>query len=258
SIDVDNSLGPRGGWLYCVFADNRNGDCDVFLTKSTNAGLNWSAPVRVNNDGIGNGKIQYWPSIAVDETGNIAILFMDTRNTPGNTIIEAYLARSYDGGVTFTNELVSSEQSPTNTPGSNVRFGDYVDIDYLGENIVPVWTDERLGGFNMDIYSAEITEVLAVDPKKGTIPSDYTLYQNFPNPFNPSTTIWFNLPKESNVTLSIYNALGQLIETPIYGTLRAGTFSVIWNASNYSSGVYFYRLNTSSGFAETKKMILTK
>ncbi|HEY3250589.1 MAG TPA: T9SS type A sorting domain-containing protein, partial [Ignavibacteria bacterium] len=258
SIDVDNSTGIRSGWLYTVFADNRNGDCDVFLTKSTNAGVNWSTPVRVNNDGMANGKIQYWPTIAVDEQGNIAILFMDSRNTPNNTIIEAFIARSYDGGVTFTNELVSSEQSPTNTPGSNVRFGDYIDIDYLGENIVPVWTDERLGGFNMDIYSAEITEVLAVDPKNGTIPDNYSLHQNYPNPFNPTTSIWFSLPEESYITLSIYNSLGELLETPVKGTLRAGKFSVRWDADKYSSGVYFYKLISSSGFTDTKKMMLVK
>jgi hypothetical protein len=133
---------PRSGWLYTVFADNRNGDCDCFLTKSTNSGVNWSAPVRINNDGIANGKIQYWPAIAVDETGNIAIIFMDTRNTPGNTIIEAFLARSYDGGVTFTNELISNEQSPTNIPAV---MSDLVIISILIIGAYPVWTDERLG-----------------------------------------------------------------------------------------------------------------
>ncbi|MGH2575710.1 MAG: sialidase family protein, partial [Ignavibacteria bacterium] len=80
SIAVDNSTGPRSGWLYVTFADNRNGNCDVFLCRSTNNGVNWSSPLRVNNDPINNGKIQYWSAIAVNELGNINIIFMDTRN----------------------------------------------------------------------------------------------------------------------------------------------------------------------------------
>ncbi len=146
TIAVDNSTGPRSGWLYTAFADNRNGDCDVFLCSSTDNGATWSTAIRVNNDPVSNGKIQYWPVISVSETnGNIAIIFMDSRNTQTNDIIEAFVARSYDGGLTFTNELVSNEPSPTQIPGSNVRFGDYIDIDYVGQNIIPVWTDARLG-----------------------------------------------------------------------------------------------------------------
>ncbi|HMT12655.1 MAG TPA: hypothetical protein PKA39_13650, partial [Ignavibacteria bacterium] len=113
------------------------------------------------NDPIGNGKLQYWPTIAVNETGNLAILFMDTRNTSSNSMIEAYIARSYDGGISFTNEVISTEPSPTAIPGSNVRFGDYIDLDYKGVRLVPVWTDERAGGFNMDIFTSEIDELLA-------------------------------------------------------------------------------------------------
>ena len=256
TIAVDNSTGPRSGWLYVVFADNRNGDCDVFLTKSTNSGVNWSTPVRVNNDPINNGKIQYWPVIAVDEDGYIAIVFMDTRNTPNNTTIEAFLARSYDGGVTFTNELISSEQSPTAIPGSNVRFGDYIDIDYVGTNIVPVWTDERNGGFNMDIFTAEITEFVGVDPVTG-VPAGYELKQNYPNPFNPETFINFSLPEAGYTALKIYNILGKEVKEIVSGNMPAGIYRYKFNAGNLSSGIYFYTLS-SGNFIETKKMVLVK
>ena len=182
TIATDNGTGARSGWVYVAFADNRNGDCDVFLIKSTNSGVNWSAPLRVNNDPIGNGKLQYWPTIAVNDAGNVAILFMDTRNTADNTIIEAYIARSYDGGVTFNNELLSTEPSPTSIPGSNVRFGDYIDMDYKGIRLVPVWTDERAGGFNTDIYTSEIDELLSSGEITGNQPTEFKLNQNFPNP----------------------------------------------------------------------------
>jgi len=257
TIAVDNSSGPRSGWLYIAFADNRNGDCDIFLTKSTNNGVNWSTPVRVNNDPIGNGKLQYWPTIAVNETGNLAILFMDTRNTTSNTMIEAYIARSYDGGTSFTSEVISTEPSPTAIPGSNVRFGDYIDLDYKGVRLVPVWTDERAGGFNMDIFTSEIDELLASGEVLGNLPTAYSLGQNYPNPFNPSTKISFSLPTASEIQLEVYNSLGTLVKTIASGSFPAGNHSLSFNAGSLPSGVYFYRLNTAT-FTETKKMILIK
>jgi len=156
SMAVDLSGGQYNGNIYVTWNDSRNGDRDVFLSVSTDGGDNWSAAQRINNDPVGNGRAQYWPWITVADNGEIDILFYDTRNS----IIEAYLARSTDGGETFTNELVSTEPSPTNTPNSDVRFGDYIGIDAYGGNIVvPVWTDERAGGFDMDIYSAGITQL---------------------------------------------------------------------------------------------------
>jgi Secretion system C-terminal sorting domain len=245
------------GVLYVAFADNRNGDCDVFFTKSTNAGDNWSTPLRVNNDALSNGKVQYWPCIAVNEAGKIVILFMDTRNTPDNTVIEAFVARSTDGGMTFTNELVSSDQSTTNIPGSNVRFGDYIDIDYVGANVVPVWTDERAGGVNMDIFTSEITDVLAADPVTGNVPTEFSLSQNYPNPFNPSTTISFALPEDSYINLELYNSLGQLLKVIAKGEFSRGIHKINFSAGSLPSGVYFYKLITG-GFTETRSMILIK
>jgi hypothetical protein len=259
SIAVDNSTGPRSGWIYVTFADNRNGDCDVFLSRSTNNGVSWSGAVRVNNDAMSNGKIQYWPAIAVNETGNIAIIFMDTRNTANNTIIEAFIARSYDGGFTFANEVVSSDQSPTNIPGSNVRFGDYIDIDYQGLNIVPVWTDERAGGFNMDIFTAEISELLGT-PVANTIPDRFELYQNYPNPFNPTTRIRFEIPsnlKSEFCNLKLYDVLGRQVAVLVDNALTPGTYELEWNASAFPSGIYFYTL-TADGFSDTKKMLMIK
>jgi hypothetical protein len=264
-IDVDRSTGPRSGWIYVTFADNRNGDCDVFLCRSTNSGLNWSAPVRVNNDPINNGKIQYWPSIAVNETGRISIIYMDTRNTPNNTIIEAWLARSTDGGTTFFNELISSEQSPTSIPGTNVRFGDYIDIDYLGQNVVPVWTDERLGGFNQEIFTSEISDILGIEPVANSFPDKFELYQNYPNPFNPVTKIKFGVPNSPNkglpasqrVQIIVFDILGREVATIVNQQLNPGIYEIEWNGKNYPSGTYFYTL-TMDGYKETKAMVLLK
>ncbi|HEY6907066.1 MAG TPA: sialidase family protein, partial [Ignavibacteriaceae bacterium] len=160
SMAVDLSGGQYNGNIYVTWNDERNGDGDIFLSVSTDGGSNWSPAKRINDDPVGNGREQYWPWVTVAENGEIDLIFYDTRNTPNNSTIEAYLARSTDGGVNFTNELISTQQSPTSTPNSDVRFGDYIGIDAYGGNIiVPVWTDERAGGVNMDIYTAAINTV---------------------------------------------------------------------------------------------------
>ncbi len=89
------------------------------------------------------------------------------------------------------------------------------------------------------------------------IPDKYSLMQNYPNPFNPSTVIKFALPKETKVSLIIYNSLGEQITKLIDKQLKAGFHEVKFNNKNYSSGIYFYRLQAGK-FVKTKKMILLK
>ena len=257
SIDCDLSNSPYHGYLYCVFSDNRNGDADVFLIRSTNNGQSWSLPVRVNNDSLGNGKIQYWPWVAVNDSGNVAVLFMDTRNTSSNDMIEAYIAVSTDGGQTFTNEQLSSQPSPTAIPGSNVRFGDYICVDYLGNRIVPVWTDERAGGFDQEIYTAVIDSPIGIRPIAGILPDRFILYQNFPNPFNPSTNIRYDISKSAFVKLVVYDILGREVKTLVNEFRTPGTYRLNFNASNLASGTYFYRIQAGD-FVKIKKMVLVK
>ncbi|MEN9839774.1 MAG: hypothetical protein RL177_1253, partial [Bacteroidota bacterium] len=87
--------------------------------------------------------------------------------------------------------------------------------------------------------------------------SEYVLSQNYPNPFNPSTTISFNLPQSGNVTLTVYNVLGQQVATLVNGALSAGTHSVPFDASRLASGVYVYELRAGS-FVQQKRMMLVK
>ncbi|MBZ0203810.1 MAG: agmatine deiminase family protein [Ignavibacteria bacterium] len=89
------------------------------------------------------------------------------------------------------------------------------------------------------------------------IPGRFELYQNYPNPFNPTTKINFDIPKNSNVTLSIYDITGREILKVINAKLNTGKYSYIWNAQRYSSGVYFYKL-TGEGFTRTRKMLMIK
>jgi hypothetical protein len=89
------------------------------------------------------------------------------------------------------------------------------------------------------------------------IPGGFQLEQNFPNPFNPSTTIEFNLPQAEFVSLKVFNSLGQEIATIVNGLHPAGNYSVKWDAGLVPSGVYFYRLSAGN-FVQTKKLLLLR
>jgi hypothetical protein len=99
--------------------------------------------------------------------------------------------------------------------------------------------------------------VTQVPDTRNSIPNSFRLFQNYPNPFNPTTTIEFALPKTSFTTLKIFDLLGRELSTIVAQELKAGHYSRIWNASNYSSGVYFYTLR-SGHISETKKLLLQK
>lgn len=89
------------------------------------------------------------------------------------------------------------------------------------------------------------------------IPKDYSLEQNYPNPFNPSTNIKYSVPKDGNVSLKVYDILGNEVSTIINGFMKAGVYNVDFDGSNLASGIYFYTLKTSE-FTSTKKMALIK
>ncbi len=101
----------------------------------------------------------------------------------------------------------------------------------------------------------EVTDV--EDEKLEAIPTTYLLYQNYPNPFNPSTTIKFALPVKTNLSLSVYNTLGEKVAEIFNGELEEGYHEMMFNASSLSSGVYFYKIE-SENFNSTKKLMLLK
>jgi hypothetical protein len=108
---------------------------------------------------------------------------------------------------------------------------------------------------SQDIYTFNSTVFLGDNTK--LIPGDYQLLQNYPNPFNPVTTIGFYLPKAGKVTLKIYNILGQEVSALLSASLHSGFHSVSWDASDFASGIYLYRLEAGS-FVQSRKMIILK
>jgi Secretion system C-terminal sorting domain len=116
------------------------------------------------------------------------------------------------------------------------------------------WTIEKWG-YNGTLPTIDIgTSVKQVD---GTIPSSFTLRQNFPNPFNPSTKIEFSVPSSGHVSLNVFNLLGEEVATLVDGYTVAGTYQVNFDARNLPSGTYLYTLKTE-GFSSTKKMLLLR
>jgi len=89
------------------------------------------------------------------------------------------------------------------------------------------------------------------------IPSEYTLTDSYPNPFNAQTSISFDVPTASKVSLEVYNIMGQKVATLVNGNVEAGTHTVFWDAGDYSSGIYFYKL-TAGDKVFTKRMTLLK
>jgi hypothetical protein len=124
--------------------------------------------------------------------------------------------------------------------------------------------DRSLGihnpAFAFGILKAAIEEVggvVSVDYPDVEIPQEFQLSQNYPNPFNPSTTIEFNVPAQSNVKVVVYDALGNQLDIIYDGFTEAGSYKVTWNAGNYASGIYFYRMETDN-FVQVRKMLLMK
>ncbi len=99
--------------------------------------------------------------------------------------------------------------------------------------------------------------IVSVERENNHTPTKFSLDQNYPNPFNPSTTISFSIPEESFVRLEIFNSIGEKVSTLVSENMVAGNYKYDWNADEYSTGIYFYKITTGN-FAETKKMILLK
>ena len=141
-----------------------------------------------------------------------------------------------------------------------------VDVNNLDKNAVYYWrVASKTGNGDVSSYSAPTsfnTGAITSVEEKETLPATFELSQNYPNPFNPTTIINFALPKNSFVTLKVYDMLGREVKTLIDREISAGVHSFNWNAENNSgqkvtSGVYIYRISAGE-FTAVKKMVLIK
>ncbi len=214
-------------------------------------------------------------------------IFLTKTDTLGNelwtrTYGDSSDDRAYTVEETADNGFVISGMTRSTGAGSSDFY--LIKTDSLGDTL---WTrtfggtsvEEALdvqptadGGYVMTGYSQSYTAgwgdfflvktdaeglLPILSGKNQTVIRDYHLHQNYPNPFNPNTTIEFYLPKTSNVTLNIFNILGEDVTTLVSDKLTPGSYKYEWNASNLSSGVYLYRLKAGE-YVETRKMVLMR
>lgn len=130
--------GPHGGRLYVSWSDFRNGDIDVFVASSADKGRTWSAPVRVNSDSLHDGRDQFFQWMAVDPTtGDVYVQFYDRRDDPADRANAMTLARSTDGGRTFTNY----SWSDSTFQGRGAFLGDYTWLTARDGRVYGIWAE---------------------------------------------------------------------------------------------------------------------
>jgi hypothetical protein len=219
-------------------------------------------------------------SLADIDNDNMTELIVDDNTTSQG--LGKYLAYNHDGspasgwpinttGTTFfntpclldinNNGILDIVGASTEGSGSSAYLNIYLWNTGVNFNAArtfnPIWQyNSRHNGVYGD------NNLVGVSGQISSVPEQFKLYLNYPNPFNPSTKIKFDVPskvkgEKSNVKLIIYDVLGKEIETLVNGQYAPGSYEVVWDASGYSTGVYFYRLNTEE-YSETVKMVLVK
>jgi hypothetical protein len=123
--------------------------------------------------------------------------------------------------------------------------------------------NSKAGGWgHASDFSVIVTPAGLSGVEQEETPMAFSLDQNFPNPFNPATTIRFSLPRASDVTLTVLNLIGEKVATLVSRRMEQGTFALKWDASGLPSGVYLYRLEARQGggqtFVQTRKLLLVK
>jgi hypothetical protein len=180
-IDVDRSGGARNGWIYILVSQKNlapaGSDPDIVLHRSTDGGTTWSAGIRVNQDPINNGKYQFFNAIRVDETGGVNCIYYDNRNTSADSA-EVYIARSADGGNTWTEYNVSGHRfKPKSIAGLATGYaGDYIGITSGNNKVWGFWMDDITGVYQAWTASIDLGPSIAHTPLgnteqiNGTIP----------------------------------------------------------------------------------------
>lgn len=205
-----------------------NGGGGVFL--STNNGTSWTAA----STGLMNIEVH-----ALAVSGRNLFAGTGSWKTPGGVYL------STNNGTSWTavdSGLTGSVVNALAVSGGNL---------FAGTSGGGVWTRPW-------VWKRELVQmVTSVEPATSEVPRQFRLAQNYPNPFNPSTIIKFELPKTSQVSLTVYDVLGRQVAVLVNERREAGVYEVKFDGSGLSSGVYFYRL-TAGSFVQTHKLLLMR
>ena len=235
----DTSQSPYRGNIYINWSDQRNGttNTDVFFVKSTDGGNTWSQPLKVNDDN--SNRHQFFTWMTIDQTtGAIYIVFYDRRNTTGN-VTDVYVARSLDGGQSFTNFKVSQSSF---TPSSSIFFGDYTNIAAFNKKVYPIWM--RMDGTTLTVWTAIINDSLAF------IPVEFSSF-NYSISDNSVLLSWITSSELNNYGFEIERALLKNdFHQPDWQKIGFVNGKGTTNEKNFYSftdkpsqqGVYYYRI----------------
>lgn len=234
------------------------GDFGVIL-KTTNGGTNWelqSSPfqfVQMNSidfEDETHGYIACGEGVLVTSDGGVN---WTSANVPDGGYYKVQFKGNFGYGVSSNGIIIKTTDAGVNwieqpTVTSNGLFALYFNSDNY------VYAGGLRGTILKTIPSELLTHAGNITLQ---VPSGFRLSQNFPNPFNPVTKINFDIPKSAHVSLSVFDMLGKKIASIVDKELNAGNHTFDFNGNAFSSGTYFYRLETP-GFTETKRMILLK
>ncbi len=244
ALSSDGNTVIEGG-----YADDNFGGSVWAFTRS-NGVWTQQGPKFNGTGGTGTTGQEQGNSIAISQDGNTAV-------------VGGYADGSDSGAVwVFTRSggvwsQLGSKLVGTGSNGQEIFQGSSVSISSNGTLIEGALGDGgHVGAAWVFVYPG-----IGITPISSEVPKNFSLSQNYPNPFNPATKIKFDLPEGNGddrfVLLKIYDVLGREVSTLVNQQLQPGTYEVNFDAANFESGVYFYKL-TSGDFVETKKMILLK
>lgn len=213
------------------------------------------ATVKYNSSGF-----QQWvqrynvPGSGIDDAHSIAIDGLGNVYVTGESMESITSVYDY-ATVKYSTDGVQQWVKRFNGAGNGLDRAYSIAVDGSGNVYV---LGESLGsGINMDYATIKYSQTIGIQPISNVIPKEFSLSQNYPNPFNPTTNFEFRIADFGFVNLIIYDAMGREVEALVNEELKPGTYKAEWDASNFTSGVYFYRL-TSGGYIETKRMVLIK
>ncbi|MFA5012328.1 MAG: YCF48-related protein [Ignavibacteria bacterium] len=259
-------INSQTGWITCTYQEEML-PIILRIYKTTNEGNNWSLMFNDSINAIRGREIQFLNSSTGYALGYIENTML-VKTTNGGINWTTNIINNYNNrAMYFVNANTGWIAGYTSSGNSNISKTtnggqDWVKQNLAGTEIINgIFFTDTLTGWAVGYYgvilktlTGGLTSAMHVSTD---IPSSYLLSQNYPNPFNPKTVISFQLPAVSDVMLKVYDLMGREVETLVNERLQPGTYSTQWNASGYSSGIYFYTLQTEK-FKQTKRMVLLK
>jgi len=240
-------LSPSAGTADTDWMIWSNGNGDIIGDRNNEEGSE-KAWVCIDYTAVPNTYVihqdaNYFTTIPTNGLGNVAFALF----APDGTGIGYYTYTGEGSGPHHANDFIDVEGAYDGNYLDNV--GIIMQGDPIDETTSGIWYLAN------DSFKGVITsEEVGVD---AAAPAAFAVAQNSPNPFNPTTTISFSLVDAGNVTVDVFNVAGQKVDTLVNDFMAQGSHSVVWNASNFSAGVYFYTVK-SGDFSKTMKMTLVK